>query len=141
MIKIKNPSLYFKNKISKLNKLSSFKKKKQEFSILLTNNVEMKRLLLLVGLLFWSCEDEVVEVPAVEDIGMWVNGDIIPVYDYYESITTFGKKIMQEDGSVKKIFVIHFQKDLGRITPEKEHYALIFYDNDADNDNDLKMEK
>ena len=42
--KIKNPGLYFKNKISKLNKLSSFKKKKQEFSILLTNNVEMKRL-------------------------------------------------------------------------------------------------
>ena len=29
--KIKNPILYFKNKISKLNKLSSFKKKKQEF--------------------------------------------------------------------------------------------------------------
>ena len=42
--KIKNPSIYFKNKINKLNKLSSFKKKKQEFSILLTNNVEMKRL-------------------------------------------------------------------------------------------------
>ena len=42
--KIKNPSLYFKNKISKLNKLSSFKKKKQEFSIILTNNVKMKRL-------------------------------------------------------------------------------------------------
>ena len=97
----------------------------------------MKGLLLLVGLLFWSCEDERVEIPVVEDIGMWVNGDIIPVYDYYESITTFGKKIIQEDGSVKKIFVIHFQKDLGRITPEKEHYALIFYDNDADNDNDL----
>ena len=97
----------------------------------------MKRLLLLVGLLFWSCEDERVEIPVVEDIGMWVNGDIIPVYDYYESITTFGRKITQEDGSVKKIFVIHFQKDLGRITPEKEHYALIFYDNDADNDNDL----
>ena len=98
---------------------------------------KMKRLLLLVGLLFWSCEDERVEIPVVEDIGMWVNGDIISVYDYYESITTFGKKIIQEDGSVKKIFVIHFQKDLGRITPEKEHYALIFYDNDADNDNDL----
>ena len=42
--KIKNPSLYIKNKINKLNKLSSFKKKKQEFSILLTNNIEMKRL-------------------------------------------------------------------------------------------------
>ena len=62
----------------------------------------MKRLLLLVGLLFWSCEDERVEIPVVEDIGMWVNGDIIPVYDYYESITTFGKKITQENGSVKK---------------------------------------
>jgi len=97
----------------------------------------MKRLLLLVGLLFWSCEDERVEIPVVEDIGMWVNGDIIPVYDYYESITTFGKKIIQEDGSVKKIFVIHFQKGLGRISPEKEHYALIFYDTDADDDNDL----
>ena len=42
--KIKNPSLYFKNKISKLNKLSSFKKKKQEFSILLTNNKKMTSL-------------------------------------------------------------------------------------------------
>ena len=42
--KIKNPNLYFKNKINKLNKLSSFRKKKQEFSILLTNNIEMKRL-------------------------------------------------------------------------------------------------
>ena len=56
----------------------------------------MKRLLLLVGLLFWSCEDEVVEVPAVEDIGMWVNGDIIPVYDYYESITTIGKRLYKK---------------------------------------------
>ena len=42
--KIKNPNLYFKNKINKLNKLSSFRKKKQEFSILLTNNKKMKSL-------------------------------------------------------------------------------------------------
>ena len=91
----------------------------------------MKRLLLLVGLLFWSCEDDRVEEPIVEYIGMWVNGDIIPVYDYYESITTFGIKTIQEDGSIKKLFVIHFQKGLGRISPEKEHYALIFYDVDA----------
>ena len=94
--------------------------------------------LLMVGMFMLpSCEDEVVEVPVVEDIGMWVNGDVIPVYDYYESITTFGKQIIQEDGSIKKIFVIHFQKDLGRITPEKEHYALIFYDNDADDNGGL----
>jgi len=94
--------------------------------------------LLMVGMFMLpSCEDEVVEVPVVEDIGMWVNGDVIPVYDYYESITTFGKQIIQEDGSIKKIFVIHFQKDLGRITPEKEHYALIFYDNDGDDNGGL----
>ena len=94
--------------------------------------------LLMVGMFMLpSCEDEVEEIPAVEDIGMWVNGDIIPVYDYYESITTFGKKTIQEDGSIKKIFVIHFQREIGRILPEKEHYALIFYDNDADDDSDL----
>ena len=42
--KIKNPSLYFKNKIIKLNRLNSFNKKKHEFSILLTDNKNMKRL-------------------------------------------------------------------------------------------------
>jgi hypothetical protein len=68
---------------------------------------------------------------------MWVNGDIIPVYDYYESITTFGIKTIQEDSSIKKLFVIHFQKGLGRISPEKEHYALIFYDVDAKGNKDL----
>ena len=42
--KIKNPSKYFKKKINKLNKLSSFKKKKYEFSVLLTKNRKMKNL-------------------------------------------------------------------------------------------------
>tara|TARA_B100001250_G_scaffold373289_1_gene359326 strand:- start:734 stop:1180 length:447 start_codon:yes stop_codon:yes gene_type:complete len=42
--KIKNPSTYFKKKINKLNKISSFKKKKHEFSVLLTNNKKMKSL-------------------------------------------------------------------------------------------------
>ncbi len=40
--KIKNPSNYFKKKLNKLNKISSFKKKKYEFSVLLTNNKKMK---------------------------------------------------------------------------------------------------
>ena len=56
------------------------------------------------------------------------------VYDYYESITTLGVKTLTDSGDVKKVFVIHFQKEFGRVTPEKEHYALIMYDNDgADN--------
>ena len=42
--KIKNPSTYLKKKINKLNKISSFKKKKHEFSVLLTNNKKMKNL-------------------------------------------------------------------------------------------------
>ena len=42
--KIKNPSYYFKKKLNKLNKISAFKKKKQEFSVLLTNNKKMKSL-------------------------------------------------------------------------------------------------
>jgi len=42
--KIKNPSNYFKKKINKLNKISIFKKKKHEFSVLLTNNKKMKNL-------------------------------------------------------------------------------------------------
>ena len=42
--KIKNPSKYFKKKINKLNKIGSFKKRKYEFSVLLTNNRKMKNL-------------------------------------------------------------------------------------------------
>ena len=40
--KIKNPNNYFKKKIRKLHKLPYFKRKKQEFSILLTNSKKMK---------------------------------------------------------------------------------------------------
>ena len=42
--RIKNPSNYFKKKINKLNKIESFKKKKHEFSVFLTNNKKMKSL-------------------------------------------------------------------------------------------------
>ena len=42
--KIKNPTIYFKNKLKRILKSPYFRKKKQEFSILLTNNKEMKSL-------------------------------------------------------------------------------------------------
>ena len=81
-----------------------------------------------------SCEDERVEEPLVENIQMFVNGSEIIAREYYESITTYGASEVQEDGSIKKIFVLHFQREDGRVTPEKEHYALIMYDNNgADN--------
>ena len=96
----------------------------------------MKKLLLLLLLVF-GCEDTRVAEENPESIQMWVNGDIIPVYDYYESITTLGVKTLTDSGDVKKVFVIHFQKDAGRVSPEKEHYALILYDIDAINNDDL----
>ena len=42
--KIKDPNIYLKKKLNKLSKIPYFKKKKQEFSILLTNNKKMKKL-------------------------------------------------------------------------------------------------
>ena len=42
--KIKNPEKYLLKKIKKLQKISYFKSKNQEFSILLTNNQKMKKL-------------------------------------------------------------------------------------------------
>ena len=42
--KIKDPNNYLKIKLNKLNRILHFKKKKQEFSILLTNNKKMRKL-------------------------------------------------------------------------------------------------
>ena len=42
--KIKKPDYYINRKLKKLSKISFFKKKKQEFTILLTNNKKMKEL-------------------------------------------------------------------------------------------------
>ena len=42
--KLKNPENYINKKLIKLSKISPFAKKKQEFSILLTNNEKMKSL-------------------------------------------------------------------------------------------------
>ena len=42
--KIKKPNIYFKQKLIKLSKISLFKNKSQEFSVLLTNSKKMKEL-------------------------------------------------------------------------------------------------
>ena len=42
--KLKKPYSYIKSKLTKLSKAPTFKNKKQEFTILLTNNKKMKRL-------------------------------------------------------------------------------------------------
>jgi len=94
-------------------------------------------LILSTLLLFPSCGDDRVEEQLEESIEMWVNGSEFNVREYYESITTYGASSVQEDGSIKKIFVLHFQREDGRITPEKEHYALIMYDNNGQDNGQL----
>jgi len=94
-------------------------------------------LILSTLLLFPSCGDDRVEEQLEESIEMWVNGSEFNVREYYESITTYGAAVTQEDGSIKKIFVLHFQREDGRITPEKEHYALIMYDNNGQDNGQL----
>ena len=42
--KIKNPKNYIKKRLKKFSKIPNFQRKKQEFSILLTNNKKMKSL-------------------------------------------------------------------------------------------------
>jgi len=111
-------------------------------SLVLNKEEKMKKYLLLPLLLFaLSCGDDRVEEPLVENIQMWVNGTEIIAREYYESITTYGASSVQEDGSIKKIFVLHFQREDGRVTPEKEHYALIMYDNNAQDNGQLIDEK
>ena len=95
-------------------------------------------LLMVTMFMMPSCDDtrEPDEAPQ-ELIQMWLDGNEISVYDYYESVTTYGEKTLTDSGDVKKIFVIHFQKEFGRVSPEKEHYALIMYDIDGINNDDL----
>ena len=42
--KLEKPEIYFKKKLKKLSKFSSFKNKNQEFTVMLTNNKKMKDL-------------------------------------------------------------------------------------------------
>jgi len=93
-------------------------------------------ILLLIGVGTFSCDSRD-EEPLEESIEMWVNGSEFNVREYYESITTYGASSVQLDGSIKKIFVLHFQREDGRVTPEKEHYALIMYDNNGQDNGQL----
>lgn len=93
-------------------------------------------ILLLLGVGTFSCDSRD-EEPLEESIEMWVNGSEFNVREYYESITTYGASEVQDDGSIKKIFVLHFQREDGRVTPEKEHYALIMYDNNGQDNGQL----
>ena len=103
------------------------------------NNVRLFFLMGILSIFTISCEDKVVEEEVVLEpsMQMWVNGDPINPFTYYGSITTFGQKKLGEDGKIKKLLVFHFQREVGRVLPELEHYATIWYDEDGEDDNNL----
>ena len=99
----------------------------------------IRKLFLSLVLMFtFSCDDLLLE----EEFPMklWLNGEEIDVEAEYERITTFGEQIeysqQVEPGDsityIKKILVIHFQKEGGRIELNKEHYAVVFTDWEGD---------
>ena len=90
-----------------------------------------KKILLVLSLLFtFSCEDNIVEKES--SMKLWLNGEEVDVAAIYEKITTYGEEVdyVNGDGTTyrKKILVIHFQKDGGRVELSKEHYAVVFTD-------------
>ena len=103
------------------------------------NNVRLFCLMGILSVFTLSCEDTRVEEEVILEpsMQMWVNGDPIDPFTYYGSITTFGSKSLGEDGKIKKLLVFHFQREVGRVLPTLEHYATIWYDNDAEDNNNL----
>ena len=104
-----------------------------------------KKLLLVMSLLFtFSCEDNIVEEPS--SMKLWLNGEEVDVEANYEKITTYGEEVeylnTEDDQTyTKKILVIHFQKDPGRVELTKEHYAVVFTDWEGDTSNGLPIDE
>ena len=93
-----------------------------------------KLFLSLVLMFTFSCEDLLEEEFPMK---LWLNGEEIDVQAEYERITTFGEQIeyVGYDTTktfLKKIFIIHFQKEAGRIELTNEHYAVVFTDWEGD---------
>ena len=104
-----------------------------------------KKILLVLSLLFtFSCEDNIVEEPS--SMKLWLNGEEVDVEANYEKITTYGEEVEyfnleDEQTYTKKILVIHFQKDPGRVELTKEHYAVVFTDWEGDVSNGLPIDE
>ena len=94
--------------------------------------------LLMVGMFMMpSCEDNRVEETKEPMMQMWVKGDPIDPFTYYAQVNTYGEKTLGEDGKIKKLFVLHLQREVGRVLPTLEHYAAVWYDENAEDNSDL----
>ena len=105
----------------------------------------IRKLFLVLTLLFaFSCEDNRVEEEY--PMKLWLNGEEVDVQAEYERITTFAEQIeyVGYDTTktfLKKILVIHFQKEAGRIELTNEHYAVVFTDWEGDTSNGLPIDE
>ena len=103
----------------------------------------IKRILLGLTMLFtFSCDDLLEEEFPMK---LWLNGVEVDVQSEYERITTFGEQIEYQGYDttktfLKKIFIIHFQKEAGRIELTNEHYAVVFTDWEGDTSNGLPID-
>ena len=102
-----------------------------------------KLFLLLVLMFTFSCEDLLEEEFPMK---LWLNGEEVDVQAEYERITTFAEQIeyVGYDTTktfLKKILVIHFQKEAGRIELTNEHYAVVFTDWEGDTSNGLPIDE
>ena len=94
-------------------------------------NKMFKKILMVLSLLFaFSCDDLLEEEFPMK---LWLNGEEIDVEADYQKITTYGEEVDYFNSGdslwyVKKILVIPFQKDAGRVELNKEHYAVVFTD-------------
>ena len=103
----------------------------------------MKKLFLLLLLLF-GCEDAIVEEPM--SMKLWLNGEEVDVAAEYQRISAFAEQTEYTGFDttktfLKKILVIHFQKDAGRLELSKEHYAVVFTDWEGDTTMDYRLMK
>ena len=104
----------------------------------------IKRILLGLTMLFtFSCDDLLEEEFPMK---LWLNGVEVDVQAEYERITTFGEQIEYQGYDttktfLKKIFIIHFQKEAGRIELTNEHYAVVFTDWEGDTTNGLPIDE
>ena len=104
-----------------------------------------KKILLVLSLFFvFSCEDNEADVEF--PMKLWLNGVEVDVEAEYQRITTFAEEIEYVGFDttktfVKKILVIHFQKEDSRVDLNKEHYAVIFTDWEGDTSNGLPIDE
>ncbi len=104
-----------------------------------------KKILLVLSLVFvFSCEDNKADVEF--PMKLWLNGVEVDVEAEYQRITTFAEEIEYVGFDttktfVKKILVIHFQKEDSRVDLNKEHYAVIFTDWEGDTFNGLPIDE